>query len=208
MEHNRQEAASVAIIGSADGPTGVFTLDPARKLPLKLRIQKFFSQCRRSLAAKKITPGTHTLEEVMVYAATRYQAEAVPPESREYQSRRAEMKENLLLQHKPELLGISGEVTVLDYFRRKDRKALASAIPDREIPLDFHLYQIIDGSDRLEIEIDLIWAFFSVSYSGSKKSLKTFRKIVRELYAYYGVSEADIRDQSPRYLSLLSVLSS
>ena len=47
-----------------------------------------------------------------------------------------------------------------------------------------------------------------ITCSGNKKAIKQFKKILRELYVYYGVSEKDIAEKTERYLCLLSVLSS
>ena len=47
---------------------------------------------------------------------------------------------------------------------------------------------------------------FAMSYSGNKKVMKHFQKISRDLYSYYGVSEADIRDKTQRYSELVTAL--
>ena len=36
--------------------------------------------------------------------------------------------------------------------------------------------------------------------------MKHFQKISRDLYSYYGVSEADIRDKTQRYSELVTAL--
>ena len=40
------------------------------------------------------------------------------------------------------------------------------------------------------------------------RSKKKMKKIMQELYLYYGVSGEDIRNKTERYMSLLAVLSS
>ena len=68
------------------------------------------------------------------------------------------------------------------------------------------IYKIKMNDNYLEIQIDESDTF-GVSFSGSKKEMKCFQKIARDLYIYYGVSEDDIRNKTERYFSLLSVLS-
>lgn len=47
-----------------------------------------------------------------------------------------------------------------------------------------------------------------MSYSGNKAVMKKFKKIVRDLYGYYGVTEEDIINKTERYSSLVTSLSS
>ena len=81
-------------------------------------------------------------------------------------------------------------------------------MPDNVIPMDFHLYEIEIGEDLMEIEVDYIWNIFGISYSGNKSVIKRFKKIARDLYCYYGVSEEDIKNRTERYSSLVTKLSS
>jgi len=79
--------------------------------------------------------------------------------------------------------------------------------PPGTCPASCHIYEIKAGSDRLTIEIDYLKAVFGVSFSAGKKNLTHFRKVTKDLYIYYGVSENDVRQKTERYLSLLNVLS-
>ena len=49
---------------------------------------------------------------------------------------------------------------------------------------------------------------YDISYSGNKSVIKRFKKIARDLYCYYGVSEEDIKNRTKRYSSLVTELSS
>ena len=60
-----KSAASIGIIGGADGPTAVFTA--GRKIPLKQRIRRAWFDFKRRQVAKRIKPEPHTMEEVMKY---------------------------------------------------------------------------------------------------------------------------------------------
>lgn len=65
-----------------------------------------------------------------------------------------------------------------------------------------------DHYDLVEIEVDYTWNIFGISYSGNKSVIKRFKKIARDLYCYYGVSEEDIKNRTKRYSSLVTELSS
>lgn len=80
-------------------------------------------------------------------------------------------------------------------------------IPDNKMTMDFHMYKICMEQGTLTMEMDYAWKDFGISYSGSKKEMKRFKKITQDLYLYYGVEETDIRNRTERYLSLLVALS-
>jgi len=76
-----------------------------------------------------------------------------------------------------------------------------------DCPAHLRFYEVKSGEDCLDIEIDRARDSFGVSFSGNKKAMKHFRKIAKDLYLYYGVSEDDINNRTRRYLSLLGILS-
>ena len=156
MNSEFHHAEAVAIIGGADGPSGVFVGGKSKKPPLKIRLRTAVCRQRRKRAAKKITAGARTLDELLAYAEKTYGATA------------CEMCKD---------------------------SAVGCA------------YAIKAGDDIFVIEADEAHHTFGVSFSGSKKAMKRFRAIAKDLYIYYGVSENDIRQKTERYLSLLSVLS-
>ena len=84
----------------------------------------------------------------------------------------------------------------------------SAAMPDSIIPMDFHLYKIEINDNFLEMEIDYTRNIFGMSYSGNKAVMKKFKKIARDLYSYYGVTEEDIINKTERYSSLVTSLSS
>ena len=157
MNGEQQNAGSVGIIGGADGPTSIFVGDSRKKASLKARIKNLISHHKRKTASKKIVAGSHTLDEMVLYAKRTYGA------------------------------------------TEADRHS-------QKLPAVTRIYTIRIGSDCLDIEIDDVHDTFGVSFAGSKKAMKRFRKIAKDLYLYYGVSEDDIAGQTERYLSLLSIL--
>lgn len=158
MKDKYQNAESIGIIGSADGPTSIYIADKTQRKPLKVRICNYIHQFKRKRVVRKVVVGTHTLEEMLVYAINTYGA--------------------IEANHKV-----------------------------REMPSVSRIYEIKDGCDCLDIEIDDTRETFGVSYSGNRKAMKYFQTIAKDLYTYYGVSENDIAKKTERYLSLLGVLS-
>ena len=210
--------SGVSIIGGADGPTSIFMACKTQKRSLKVKIRNAIYKHKRKRAEKKIVAGAHTLNELVQYAMNKYDLIEVKSTERKYIEQRINLKESLILQHKPEVLGemkdiptpdISNEESVIQYLDKiKARSEMIAEMPDDIIPMNFHLYEIRIGDDVLEVEIDYIWNIFGISYSGNRKVMKKFEKISKDLYSYYGVSEDDIRKRTERYTSLVAALSS
>ena len=210
--------SEVSIIGAADGPTSIFIAGRTQKRSLKVRIRNIIYRFRRKIVEKKVVANAHTLDELVQYAMNTYNLIETNSSERKYIEQRKNLKESLILQHKPEALGemkdipkpdVSNEESIREYFCRIEaRSEMIAEMPDNVIPMNFHLYEIRIGNDYLEMEIDYIWNIFGMSYSGNKKVMKQFEKISKDLYIYYGVSEDDIKNKTKRYLSLVTTLSS
>lgn len=213
-----KRASAVSIIGGADGPTSVFLAGRTGKRPLKIRIRNFLYKCKRKQIAKKIVPGAHSLEEVVSYAKNKYSAVEIDTTQHNYIEQRKNLKESLIITHKPDLLSDMKDIpkptdyteeSLREFFNQlQSRSEMISQIPDAEMPMDFHIYEITIDDGRMEMEIDCKWDIFGISYSGSKKVMKELRKISCDLYLYYGVTEEDIDNNTKRYSSLLTTLSS
>ena len=183
----------VSIINGEDGPTSVFIFGEAQKQSLKIRIRNAIYQSRRKRIEKRIAVNPHTLAEVVQYAKDHYDLVEINPAATNWIERQKNLKASLIMQHKPELLGQRKDIPKPDF---------------NVIPMDFHLYEIKIGEDLMEIEVDYTWNIFGISYSGNKSVIKRFKKIARDLYCYYGVSEEDIKNRTKRYSSLVTELSS
>ena len=211
-----KSASAISIIGGADGPTSVFLASKTGKRPLKIRIRNFLYKCKRKQVAKRIVPGAHTLEEVITYAKNKYSAVEIDKTQHNYIEQRKNLKESLIITHKPDLLGDMKDIPKLTdyttesvhefYKQLESRRKMISQIPDEEIPMDFHIYQITINDGRMEIEIDYKWDIFGISSSGSKKEMKVLRKIACDLYLYYGITKEDIENNTNRYSALLTTL--
>lgn len=210
--------SGVSIIGGADGPTSIFIAGRAQKRPLKVRIRSILYRFKRKRAEKKVVAGEHTLDELVQYAKNSYNLIETNSSERKYIEQQNNLKESLILQHKPEILGemkdipkpnIYNEKSIREYLCKIEaRREMIAEMPDNVIPMNFHLYEIRIGDDSLEMNIDYIWNILAISYSGNKKVMKQFQKISKDLYIFYGVSEDDIKKKTERYLSLVTALSS
>ena len=210
--------SGVSIIGGADGPTSIFIAGRAQKRPLKVRIRSILYRFKRKRAEKKVVAGEHTLDELVQYAKNSYNLIETNSSERKYIEQQNNLKESLILQHKPEILGemkdipkpnIYNEKSIREYlYKIEARREMIAEMPDNVIPMNFHLYEIRIGDDSLEMNIDSIWNILAISYSGNKKVMKQFQKISKDLYIFYGVSEDAIKKKTERYLSLVTVLSS
>ena len=210
--------SGVSIIGGADGSTSIFIAGRAQKRPLKVRIRSILYRFKRKIAEKKVVAGEHTLDELVQYAKNSYNLIETNSSERKYIEQQNNLKESLILQHKPEILGemkdipkpnIYNEKSIREYLCKIEaRREMIAEMPDNVIPMNFHLYEIRIGDDSLEMNIDYIWNILAISYSGNKKVMKQFQKISKDLYIFYGVSEDDIKKKTERYLSLVTALSS
>ena len=213
-----KNASAVSIIGGADGPTSVFLAGRTGKRPLKIRIRNILYKCKRKQIAKKIVPGAHSLEEVVSYAKNKYSAVEIDTTQHNYIEQQKSLKESLIITHKPDLLGNMKDIpkptdyteeSVREFFNQLQlRREMIYQIPDEEMPMDFHIYEITFDDGRMEMEIDYKWDIFGISYSGNKKVMNELRKIACDLYLYYGVTKEDIENNTKRYSALLTTLSS
>ncbi len=126
MKDEYQNAESVGIIGSADGPTSVFVADKRRKKPIKVRIRNYIYQHKRKRAASKIVAGTHTLEEMLEYAINTYGATKMnynpgklPANSRVYEIKSGSDCLNIEIDDTRETFGVSfsGNNKTMKYFQ-------------------------------------------------------------------------------------------
>ena len=100
----KNDKSGISIIGGADGPTSIFIAGRTGKRPLKVRIKNWIYCQKRRRIAVKIRPNPHTLKQVTAFMKMEYGAAEVSKESRQYQERKASLREGLIIQNRPELL--------------------------------------------------------------------------------------------------------
>lgn len=211
----RKEA--ISIISGADGPTSVFVAGKTGKQSVKMQIKNAIYRRKQEKAKKKLHPGGHTLTEVVEYAKEHYDITEISTAQRRYAEQKKCWREGMILKYKPELLGELSNIERLDTFDQKSldafwekvkkRSKRMEEIPDCEMALDFHIYEIKYQGGTIEIVVDYHWKMFDISYYGNKKIMKSLKKIAQELYLYYGVTQEDIEKKTERYSRLLLSLS-
>lgn len=213
-----KRAESVSIIGGADGPTSIFIAGKDNKANLRQRIRDVCYKAKRRRVEKKIAANPHTLEEVVTYLKEKYNAVEVSDQTINYSEQKRCLKESLILNHRPELLeGFAqierpeefNEETVQEFIKQLDtRRQKAQEVPDEAFPMDFRMYEIaVQDKGKIEIAIEMVWGILGSSFSGDANTMKTMKRIVQDLYIYYGVTEDDIKSKSERYQALVATLS-
>ena len=214
MGKTEKSAASIGIIGGADGPTAVFTAD--RKIPLKQRIRRAWFDFKRRQVAKRIKPEPHTMEEVMQYLQSRYGFTEMDKDSEEYIREYQEMRCSSILQYAPELLGeyaTPPELTSRDeegirkfQSELEKRQQHAAEIPKETFDIEYFVFEQKNKDGKMQICFEKRFGYIGANASGTKKYMKSFSKIYRDVYRYYGVTQEDIDSESRRYKELVNCL--
>lgn len=217
MRKRKSGVSSVSIIGGADGPTSFFIAGKSKKFKLSERIKRTFYQGKRKRVERKIAADPHTLEEVVKYIKSMYGAREISKRSYSYLEQYKSLKASLILQHRPELMGELAEIRKPKVYNEKTLKRFqsrmeqrikkAESIPDKEFPMNFHVYKIrISKSGEMQICVDMIWDVISYSCSGNQEDMKKLKRILKKICCYYGVTKEDIENRSKRYSSLVTTL--
>lgn len=215
-----KRVTSTTVIGGADGPTSIFLVGKMGKGSISQRVRRYFYRKKKNRIAKTIIADPHTLDETISYIREKYHAADVVQQSFNYQEQRRCLKESLILQHRPELLGEWAKLEAPEepdenslkefWMLLEQRSKEAGNIGEEDFPMDFHLYEIdFSGKGKVEVMVENNWEQFGVSYSsygGDKSLVRQMREMEREIYLYYGVTKKDIELQSERYKSLLAAL--
>ncbi len=212
-------AGSVSVIGGADGPTSIFIAGKGGKVKLTTRIRKFFYKIKRNGIKKRITANPHTLGEVVELLEREYGAVEVSRKSHNYLEQRRCLKASLVMRQRPELLGELMDVeapegedvgTIKAFLEQiQERNNKAAEIAEDIFPLDFHIYEIkCPGDCMMQIGVETVWQVIDGSFSGDKKNMKRLKKLFKKIYLYYGVTDEDIKNETERYKSLLTILCS
>lgn len=64
-----------------------------------------------------------------------------------------------------------------------------------------------DTNDNMDIIIEKKYGYIGGGASGSKKLIREYHRIYKDVYRYYGVSEDDMKNKTRRYTDLVRVLS-
>ena len=214
MGKTEKSAATIGIIGGADGPTAVLTA--SSKIPLKHRIRKVWFDFRRKQLTKRIKPEPHSMDEVMQYLQSRYGFTEAECDSEEYVRGYQEMRCSSILQYASELLGeyaTPPELTSRDAegFRKlqeemEKRKQFAAEIPKETFDIEYCVFEQQGKDGGMQICFEKRFGYIGASASGTPKYMKAFSRIYKDVYRYYGVTQEDIDSGSRRYKELVNTL--
>lgn len=214
-----ENVKSVSVIGGADGPTSFFIAGKNKNPGVLGRIKRTLRMKKRAKIEKKIVAAPHTSDEVVLYIKQKFHAVEIPSDERRYQEQQRCMKEALIMQYRPELLGEQVNIKHPKEYDEESLKELwkqielrskkAEEIGNDVFPIDYHLYEIPypDGG-RITVEIENVRNKFGLSYSGNKKTVSQLRRISKDISSFYGVTEDDIKNRSERFHALVSTLCS
>lgn len=221
MMEEQKEYEDPEIIGGADGPTTIFFADKTHKPTFQQRIQRFISRTKRHFIEKKIVPGTHTIEELEEYLKSRYGFVEVDRTDSAFIEEYEQMRTSFLFEHRPDL--VEGQEIDFDLDPSEDsamimrklqeksdkEREIAESIPREVFDIDYHRYIKTgkDINDSMDFTIERNYAYFGGGAQGSNGYIRKWRKIYKDVYRYYGVSEEDIRNRTKRYKDLVLELS-
>lgn len=210
---NQMNRGLIRGIGGTDGPTSYFILSRDKKLTIKQKIQKFRFNMRKVWIEKHISAKGHTIEEVCQYIQDKYGFQEVEKSSAGFRHEYEEMRASFLITHSPELLGEYAARPKLKSHEEKDikkfmeeielQKNKAISIPKEVFDIDFHKYVKKDGDIEMHIIIEKKFEHIGGGVSGSKKAIREFNKIFKDIYRYYGVTQEDIEHKTKRYDNLV-----
>ena len=205
-------------VGSADGPTSVFILEKNDKLTIKQKFQKLKYNFRRSRTEKSLLAKGHTLDEVMDYIVTKHGFVKADNTADVVREEYNEMRASFLIRYAPWLLGEYEKMPQLK--SRKDEDVLkfleesklrtkrAMEVPASDFDIDFYKFtKTFENEDNeMHIIIEKKYAHIGGGASGSKKLLKKFNRVFKDIYKYYGVTQEDIETKSERYQDVVRAL--
>lgn len=208
---------NVVILSGADGPTSIFLAGKRKRLSLIEWFKDWRNQRKQKKIKKTITVNPHSMKEVIRYAKAKYHAVELTSDTRNFIEVRRSHKEGLVFLKRPDLLeGLQKVQKPKEYndetIARMEqqieiRSQQIAALPEDELPMDFHLYKIRKGNEEIEMAVDFYWNILNISHQGDRKTWKQGDEIVKDLYRYYSVTRKDVEENSERYKNLVTVLS-
>lgn len=119
------------------------------------------------------------------------------------------------MQYQPELLGeyakapeltSKDEAGIREFLAQMEiRKQKAKEVPEEVFSLDYHCLEKQENDNHMEIQLESRFGYIGGGFSGRKGNSK-YKKIYKDAYKYYGVSEEDIVNHTKRYQNLLRTL--
>lgn len=201
---NKNEICAIGIIGGVDGPTAIHS---SKDIQRKRKEREDFL----TYAAKKITPCERTFKQLEEYLVEKYKAVPHILSPNELKV----LKANVILNHfnyvldKPETIGENlAEEGLKDTYLLQARE-----YPSEKLGLELKAYKLLNTVSKLKlkqkdkqesinpsfIENDVIIEIETKSQYLS--IINGDDEIMYDLLLYLGVSEKDIREKTPRFIT-------
>lgn len=212
----KKRAQAASVIRGEDGPTAVFIVSKDAKLTLRQKLERFKNKIKRFYVERIIRCESHTLDEVMEYLVNRHGF--IEAEGTENTEEYREMRASFIIQYAPELVGEYAVIPELKSKSHEDIQAYirqtqaqiqrAMEVPKEQFDIDFHKFkkEFKDKNSNIEITIEKKYAYIGGGAGGSKKVIREFKRIEKDVYRYYGVTQEDIKEKSDRYQELVRTL--
>ena len=204
-------------VNGPDGPTSVLIFDRNKKLSFRQKFQKFKVQTKRKFFEKRIKAEPHSIDEVCEFLTSVLKFTELPKTDERYIEEYKATRVSFIMQHKPELMGDFARMPELKdyteeaYLKHMEefnlRKKVAEAVPVELFDIDLHMFKKEEGDNESRISIEKTYSMISGGASGTPRYTKSFNKVYKKIYKYYGVTQADIDNKTERYKDLLSTLS-
>lgn len=225
---SKKAVTATTIIGGSDGPTSIFLAGKFRgrqRNPLCRLRDRWRDGQRKKRRAKvmaALTAKPHTLDQVARHIRKKYHAVELERESGRAQEGYRNHKTALVYREQSERMEQMGypfpdrkrpadfhDRTAVEewYGYMKEYDEAAMRLDDSFVPMDYHIYQICpEHGGVLEVEMEKMRGLLSLSFRSPKKNRRAMKKIWRDIYRYYGVTQEDIENSTDRYLTLVTVL--
>ncbi|MBQ8821777.1 MAG: hypothetical protein IJZ82_03985 [Lachnospiraceae bacterium] len=211
-----KSSGSISVIGGSDGPTSVFIAGRSKKT-FKQRLQKQFFQLRKKWCALWIKPGAHTMEAVVAYAKNTYGFEELSKDDKEYIEQYEELRTSFIMMHRPKLLReyaaapklkSHDEAGIMEFQKQLElRRQKAKEISEDTFSIDFHVLKKKDKKGTMNLYLEGRFGSISGGWSSrGKRSGREFKRIYKDIYRYFGVTEEDIARKTERYQDLVRTL--
>jgi len=216
-----------SIIGGADGPTAIGIIGYDKNQPILLRWKRSLSlwmyRNKRRKVSKKIRPGSHTTEEVFRFMKERYNAYEATTDYPMYEHKKKQVRFSLIQKEMPELFEEDCGMRLLetvdfgdDILRNEwinnirewtmKREEKMNSLPEDVLRIDYHLFVVDNGDEKIEIEFEDRHGIVGCSWSSAKGNRKKVNQMVKDIHLFYGVSQEDIEQTTERYNALVAML--
>lgn len=213
---SEKAAGSISVIEGADGPTSYFLVGSKQKKSIKQKIHKCIYGIRKSMAERHIKATAHSIDEVGNYIKGVYGFAEINQSTDEFQTEYKEMRASFIIQYAPELLGtlasypkLAGEDTknIKRFMEQIElRQKAAENVPQELFDIDLHIFEKEEADLQMRFSMESKYGYIGGSASGSKLKMKKYRKLYRNIYRYYGVTQEDIDKKTRRYKEVVESL--